>query len=439
MKLILLAAGEGSRIKQISEIKPLARLFGLTLLERAVKTAEKAGCSSIYLVTGYRHEEIERFVRQKRIPVKIIFNPDWKKGNGSSVLAAEPFFKDEPEFLVAMVDHISDGSHLKSLIKEPLSDFDLLLAVDPEPAAYIDLDDATKVIYDKKSLKILRSGKKIKDWNGIDTGFFKANPAVFEALRQTSSDGTFTAAVNWLAKKGRAGALPQKGSFWIDVDTKEAYQAARRQLLKKLYKPTDGPIARYINRKISVPLSAALANTPLTPNQISLLSFLIAAAAAFLFSLASRPATVAAAFLSQLASIIDGCDGEIARLKFLESDFGKWFDAVLDRLADGLLLTGIATGLLKSGDDPLAVLLAFSTAIMGSYLLSYTADKYDYLMQLGLIRSVRLGRDLRLFAVFLGGLLNHLFPLLVFLAAISFIEVIRRVWLVFSFSKKKTT
>jgi len=439
MKLVLLAAGEGSRIKQISDIKPLTRLFGLTLLERAVKTAEKAGCSSIYLVTGYRHEEIKRFVQSKKLPVTIIYNPDWKKGNGYSLLAAEPFLKGESEFLIAMADHVSDGSHLKALIKEPLSNFDLLLAVDPKPAGYIDLDDATKVIYDKNTLKILRAGKEITDWNGIDTGFFKASPAIFEALRQTSPDGTLTAAVNWLAKKERARALPQEEGFWIDIDTREAYLAARNLLLKKLSKQTDGPVAKYINRKISIPLSSLLANTPLTPNQISLLSFLIASVAAFLFSLASRGATVAAAILTQLASIIDGCDGEIARLKSLETDFGKWFDAVLDRLADGLLLTGIAVGLLKSGTEPIVLLLSFSAAIIGSYLLSYTADKYDYLMQLNLIRSIRLGRDLRLFATFIAGLLDLLLPMLVFLANVSFIEVIRRVWLVHTFSRKKTS
>ncbi len=44
--------------------------------------------------------------------------------------------------------------------------------------------------------------------------------------------------------------------------------------------------------------------------------------------------------VAQVASIIDGCDGEIARLKRLESDFGAWFDAVLERYADAFLLFG---------------------------------------------------------------------------------------------------
>jgi len=42
--------------------------------------------------------------------------------------------------------------------------------------------------------------------------------------------------------------------------------------------------------------------------------------------------------LAQISSIIDGCDGEIARLKFQTSEFGGWYDAILDRYADAFLL-----------------------------------------------------------------------------------------------------
>ncbi len=45
--------------------------------------------------------------------------------------------------------------------------------------------------------------------------------------------------------------------------------------------------------------------------------------------------------VAQVASIIAGSDGEIARLKRLERDFGAWFDALLDRYADAFLLFGL--------------------------------------------------------------------------------------------------
>ena len=62
---------------------------------------------------------------------------------------------------------------------------------------------------------------------------------------------------------------------------------------------------------------------------------------AFLFFLGGYITLVIGAILAQVASVIDGCDGEIARLKFQVTEFGGWFDAVLDRYADAFLLFGL--------------------------------------------------------------------------------------------------
>ena len=67
--------------------------------------------------------------------------------------------------------------------------------------------------------------------------------------------------------------------------------------------------------------------------------------------------------IAQFASIIDGCDGENARLKFLKSDFGGWFDAVLDRYADALLLFGLTWHAHAAG--PLRDVLVTSIGVRG--------------------------------------------------------------------------
>ena len=56
---------------------------------------------------------------------------------------------------------------------------------------------------------------------------------------------------------------------------------------------------------------------------------------------ASHSALALGGLLAQLASVVDGCDGEVARLKFHESAYGGWFGAVLDRYADAFLLLGL--------------------------------------------------------------------------------------------------
>ena len=119
--------------------------------------------------------------------------------------------------------------------------------------------------------------------------------------------------------------------------------------------------------------------TTVTPNQISLLSWMLSCVAAGLMAVSGYPALAAGGALAQLASIVDGCDGEIARLKRSQSEFGGWFDAVLDRYADAVLLFGMMWHEFAATGTNLSVVLGFA-AIVGSFLISYTADKYDGLM-----------------------------------------------------------
>lgn len=434
MKLLLLAAGEGSRLKGKAELKPLARLFGLTLLERAVLTAKKAGVSDIFVVAGYKAEKLKKFVEKNNLPVKIIYNENWEIGNGSSVLSAKKYLQNEKKFLITMSDHLSDGSILKKLIDCKLNS-PLILAVDKNPKEYVDLEDATKVLVDEKTGLIKKAGKNIEKWNAIDTGFFLVTPEIFEALEATSIEGSLTSALNLLASEGKAQAIDVSGSFWLDVDTPKALITAEKILLSNLKKITDGPISKHINRKFSIPLSMLLAKTSITPNQISIFSFLLGFGSAISFSLGKPVFSVLGGILAQISSIIDGCDGEVARLKSLESDFGGWFDAVLDRLADALILTGMAVYLLKNSINPFYALLLLAFSLTTTFLLSYTADKYDYFVRSGLIRGIRIGRDLRLFLVFLAGISTLIKEFMFLISAVSFFEILRRIYLAYRFSK----
>ena len=164
-----------------------------------------------------------------------------------------------------------------------------------------------------------------------------------------------------------------------------------------------------------------------TPNQISLFSFLCSLLAAGLFALGGYPALLLGGVLAQFASIIDGCDGEVARLKYQSSDFGGWFDAVLDRYADAFLLFGLTWHLLARETSGW-VLFAGFMAIIGSFMLSYTADKYDNLMR-DRIRAkpgLRMGHDVRVFLIFLGAAANLVLPVLVVIAVVMNLETLRR-------------
>jgi CDP-L-myo-inositol myo-inositolphosphotransferase len=193
-------------------------------------------------------------------------------------------------------------------------------------------------------------------------------------------------------------------------------------------KTRDGPVARHLNRPVSRWLSRYLVRTAVTPNQISLASLLLSCIAAGLMALGGYPALAAGGVLAQLASVVDGCDGEIARLKHSQSEFGGWFDAVLDRYADAILLFGLMWHEFSATGTNLSVVLGFA-AIVGSFLNSYTADKYDGLMAQRLRGAsyFRLGRDVRVFLVFLGAILNQPLFTLGVVALVMNVEVVRRI------------
>jgi phosphatidylglycerophosphate synthase len=128
------------------------------------------------------------------------------------------------------------------------------------------------------------------------------------------------------------------------VETPADVGAAERRLLKSLVKDTDGFMARHVERPISLQISRRLAGTAITPNQMSLISVAVGMCGGPFF-LSSRPLMQTIGALLFLAhSILDGCDGELARLKFQQSRWGGvldfWGDNVVHTIIFGCMGVG---------------------------------------------------------------------------------------------------
>ena len=440
MKCLIIAAGKGSRLEQSGNSKPLIPILGIPLIERVIRSAIEAGADEFYVVIGYQGERVRLFLQRlaERLAIRIttLVNDDWDKENGLSVLKARDVM-NEP-FLLLMADHLFDPALVRPLTTLTLGDGEIVLGVDVNLSnPLVDLEDVTRVNVEDdgpmEPKKIRNIGKGLADFNGFDTGIFLCSPAIFTALERSNEkngDTTLSGAVRILGDEGCARAIQIDG-FWIDVDDPAALKKAETALLDRLRdKPTDGPVARYLNRPISVRISRQLVKCNVTPNQISLFSFLCSVLGAGLFALGGYVALLLGGVLAQFASIIDGCDGEVARLKYQSSDFGGWFDAVLDRYADAFLLFGLTWHLLAAEASGW-VLFAGFMAVIGSFMLSYTADKYDNLMRerikAGGKAGWRMGRDVRVFLIFLGALANMVLPVLVLIAVVMNLETLRRV------------
>ncbi|HIJ49805.1 MAG TPA: CDP-alcohol phosphatidyltransferase family protein [Nitrospinae bacterium] len=114
----------------------------------------------------------------------------------------------------------------------------------------------------------------------------------------------------------------------------------------------DSPITRILSRPASRLLTRMFLNTPISPNQITLISFFLGLVSAFLFLQGSYETSIIAAMLLVLSTWVDGADGEIARLKFMETDIGKKLDIYCDNIIHFLVFTAIGCGVyFKTGES----------------------------------------------------------------------------------------
>jgi phosphatidylglycerophosphate synthase len=137
--------------------------------------------------------------------------------------------------------------------------------------------------------------------------------------------------------------------LWQRVRTEEERRSAERKLDRWLVKPTDGMYAQ-LNRRISIPISRQLIKFPITANMVSVFTLGVGLASAAFFALGTYWYTLLGAFLCLFASILDGCDGEVARLKLLESDFGCWLETICDYLFYLFLFIGMTIGRWRSSE-----------------------------------------------------------------------------------------
>jgi choline kinase len=223
MKCVILAAGLGTRLRGVSESKPLTPVAGVPLIEQVVRRALAGGARAFVVVTGHEAERLEGFLTDlsRRLAISITFARanDWTRPNGFSVLAGSALA--EGDYLLSMSDHLFDPEIVRLLIDNSDADSDVVLATDSDvKGELIDLDDATKVEVAADG-KIVRIGKEIEPYNAIDTGLFRAGPGLAEAIRAdiaAGGSGSLSAGVQRLADAGRAATQDVGQARWIDVD-----------------------------------------------------------------------------------------------------------------------------------------------------------------------------------------------------------------------------
>jgi len=169
------------------------------------------------------------------------------------------------------------------------------------------------------------------------------------------------------------------GEFILPTADSAARARAERMLYRSLIKPTDGLVSRAINRRISLRVTRLVIGTTLTPNQTTIIAAVFGFAAIAVVAGGGAAWLVPGAVLLQIQSILDGCDGEISRLKYIRSRLGEWLDQVLDDVVNVGFFAAAGWALHRTGSTTALIITIIGT---GFHLL-YQAALYIALVTRG--------------------------------------------------------
>ncbi|MEO6776371.1 MAG: CDP-alcohol phosphatidyltransferase family protein [Kofleriaceae bacterium] len=256
-------------------VDPLARvrIAGLTAKDRAVRVARRVGATRVRIV---EHD--------------------------SELAGTTAWYTNDRPLLVIRADQLVHTG-LVAPLSEALPHDGVLAAVVPEAPAVQDLTP------------------------GSFAGALLASGPAATALVATLASGAA------LAMPTGATKIPHGNIARAPIATPAERRAAHRLLYQILVKPQDNAITRYLYRPVSFPLTRMLVWTPITPNQISYAVAVLVAIGCWFTAYASHGMALLGTVIILLASYVDCCDGEVARVKLLSSRFGAWVDTIVDELS----------------------------------------------------------------------------------------------------------
>lgn len=289
------------------------RVLGLGLMQRTVMAARRAGYGQIFFLA-----------RDHAAPPGIATIPNW------SHLTTALVTSQTAPLLIASATILSEVDWLERLAETRIA-----------PAAWVAVPHRIIIL---------------------------AAAAVPDALAALDAEGGaygLTAVQDRLTcRLGSPAAIPA-GVDPMVVVTSADVRVAERRLLRMLVKDTDGFMARHVERPISLQISRCLAPTAVTPNQITMVSVAVGLCGAPFFLSAFWPWQTVGALLLLAHSILDGCDGELARLRFQESRWGGVLDFWGDNVVHIVTFSCMAVGLSLSAAAPWPILLG-AAAVLGS-------------------------------------------------------------------------
>ncbi len=223
MQAVILAAGQGTRLRAASPVKPLTPVAGRPLILHTLDRLREGGATSAVIVLGYEAGQIRAVLAAAdTLPLTLVDNPDWAEPNGVSLLAAAPHL--EASVLLCMADHLVAPALYAAMIGHDLGHDALALGIDRRLGhPWVDEDDVTRVA--TRGTRIVAIGKHLPVYDAYDCGVFIITSALADELRSLHAPG-LSDGVRALAAQGRAGIVDISVHDWLDIDDPRALALA---------------------------------------------------------------------------------------------------------------------------------------------------------------------------------------------------------------------
>lgn len=236
MKALIVAAGLGSRLREVSPSKPLTPVVGIPLIARVIEAARAGGASGFVVVTGHEGARLRSYLADLDPSIVTVTTPDWTMPNGHSVLTGADVIGPERHLLM-MADHLCDPAIIAQMIAAPPAP--LSLAVDRRlDNPLVDMDDVTRVHTHGDA--IMAIGKHLPDYDAFDCGIFAVDGRFHGALRAliaSGGTGSISAGVEALVPTGGARAIDIDNGWWLDVDDARALAQAEASITQRAALP----------------------------------------------------------------------------------------------------------------------------------------------------------------------------------------------------------
>ncbi len=224
MQAIILAAGQGSRLRSVSASKPLTPVAGQLLLHRIIDNLAAAGMAQPLVITGHGGDAVAAAARDRGADV--LHNADWTRPNGVSVLAAAAQLA-APALLV-MADHLAAPALYAAVAAAGRREAGLVLGIDRRLGhPWVDEADVTRVA--TRGGRITGIGKALATYDAYDCGVFLITAELMAALAPLPDPG-LSDGVRALAACGRAWTVDVSAHDWIDIDDPRALALAEAWL-----------------------------------------------------------------------------------------------------------------------------------------------------------------------------------------------------------------